>query len=297
MDRVSDILTFLAIAEHGSLSKAARHLGRSLQSVSRSLSLLERSLGVQLVQRTTRSCQLTEAGEAFRHRVAPAMAELSEAWDAASSLSSSASGTLRVSAPVLFAPAYIVPVVARYMERHPRVELELTVSDAFIDLRAQGLDLAVRIGEVTDDSLKARRLAMLRRVAFCSRSYVARHGVPAHPRELAAHRCVVRSGDGNDARWPFLVDGKQRRFPVEGRLRAGSTAAVNEAVVLGLGIGFGPLWQVRHLLEQRRLVTVLDRFEAPPIPVQAVWPAARAIPAKTRAFIDLLADHLGGLSL
>ncbi|MCT9070006.1 LysR substrate-binding domain-containing protein [Cupriavidus gilardii] len=121
--------------------------------------------------------------------------------------------------------------------------------------------------------------------------------MPAHPRELAAHRCVVRSGDGNDARWPFLVDGKQRRFPVEGRLRAGSTAAVNEAVVLGLGIGFGPLWQVRHLLEQRRLVTVLDRFEAPPIPVQAVWPAARAIPAKTRAFIDLLADHLGGLSL
>ncbi len=297
MDRLPDMLVFLAVAEHGSLSAAARHLGRSLQSVSRSLALLERSLGVQLVQRTTRSSVLTEAGHAFRARIEPAMGELREAWELASSVSSSATGTLRVSAPVLFAPPYVVPVVARYMARHPGVEVDLVLTDAFIDLRAEGIDVAVRIGDAVDDNLKARRLALLRRVAFCSPAYAERHGVPAHPGELAAHACVVRTGAGNDGRWPFLVDGRVRRFAVGSRLRAGSTAAVNEAIALGLGIGFGPLWQIRQLLDAGRVRVILEAFEAPPTPVQAVWPPARALPAKTRAFIDLLVQHLGELSL
>jgi DNA-binding transcriptional LysR family regulator len=297
MDRLGDIPVFLAVAEHGSLSKAARHLGRSLQSVSRSLALLERSLGVPLVLRTTRSCSLTEAGEAFRARVAPAVTDLHEAWDAAARLSSAASGILRVSAPVLFAPAYVVPVVARYMALHPRVEVELLVDDAFTDLRAHGVDVAVRIGDAVDENLKLRRLARLRRVAFCAPAYARRHGLPQHPADLSAHRCVVRSGEGHDGRWPFMVDGKLRRYAVHHRLRAGSTAAVNEAVALGMGIGFGPLWQIRHLLDRGAVEIVLEAYEAPPTTVQAVWPAARAIPAKTRAFIDLLAEHLGGLAL
>jgi DNA-binding transcriptional LysR family regulator len=297
MDRLGDIPVFLAVAEHRSLSKAARHLGRSLQSVSRSLALLERSIGVPLVLRTTRSCTLTEAGLAFRDRVAPAITDLRQAWDAASRLSSAATGTLRVGAPVLFAPAYVVPVVARYMELHPRVEVELVLDDAFADMQAGGLDVAVRIGDPVHENLKQRRLARLRRVAFCAPAYLRRHGAPQHPTELSTHRCVVRSTEGHYARWPFRVDGQLRRYTVQHRLRAGSAEAVNEAVALGLGIGFGPLWQIRHLLDRGAVEVVLEEFEAPPTPVQAVWPAARSLPAKTRAFIDLLAEHLGGLAL
>ena len=292
MDRADDIAVFIGVVEAGSLTAAARQLERSLQAVSRSLALLEQNIGIALIRRTTRRCSPTEAGAAFYRRVKPAFPEIHDAWAEAAELRDEPTGVLRISAPVLFAPTYLVPTVAKFMARHPRVEVDLTLTDAFADLIGQDLDLAVRIGDLPDSDLKARRLGVLRRVVFGTPDYFARRGYPQHPSDLAQHACVVRPVPGQESTWPFLIDGKLRRVKVSGRFRADASASAIEGVAQGLGIGFGPLWQVRHLLEAGRIEIVLVPFEPQPTPVQLVWHPTRTPLARTRLFADFLVDAL-----
>lgn len=292
MDRLDDLEAFLAIVEHGGQTAAARHLRRSLQSVGRSLVALERSLGVELVQRTTRKSSPTEAGLAFYGRVRPAFAAITEARREAASLRAEPSGLLRVGAPVQFAPAYVVPAVCEFMERYPQVEVELKVSDRPVDLLDEGLDVAVRIRELGNSELRARRLGELRVVVFGAPGYFDRHGRPGHPDELAAHQCLLRLADGGAEAWPFRVGGRQRSVRVSGRFRTDSTAATHAAALRGLGIGFTPLWQIRGPVDQGALEVVLAEFECARLPIYAVRPPTRLPPAKTRLFTDLLAARL-----
>ena len=173
MDRLDDIEAFLAVVEKGSLTAAARHLGRSLQSISRSLSTLERSVAVDLVRRTMRQSHPTEAGLAFYRRVKPALTEIGDARREAASQQAELAGLLRVGGPVLFAAAHIVPVIAELVARHPRLEIELKSSDREVDLVAERLDIAVRIREMRDSTLKARRLGcrsiQRRALSLCAR--------------------------------------------------------------------------------------------------------------------------------
>ncbi|MGH6977577.1 MAG: LysR family transcriptional regulator, partial [Stellaceae bacterium] len=181
MDRIDDYRTFVAIVDRGSLTAAARELSRSLQSVSRSLASLERSVGVELLRRTTRRSAPTEAGLAFYARVKEALAEIVAARLEAAGRRAEPSGRLRVTASSAFASLYVVPAVAAFLAAHPRVEVELDVSDRYVDLIAEGIDLAVRIGPLPNSTLKARRLANLRRVCFAAPTYLARHGRPRRP--------------------------------------------------------------------------------------------------------------------
>jgi DNA-binding transcriptional LysR family regulator len=181
MSRMDDFEAFIAIVEHGSLTAAARRLNRSLQSISRSLATLEESVGVELVHRTTRHSTPSEAGAVFFHRIKPAVDEINEAKLEAANQRSEPSGILRLAAPVLFGPAFLMPIVADYMRMYPRVEVDLQLSDAFVDLGAEGLDLAIRIGDLPDSSLRAKRLGALRRVVFGAPSYFSLHGQPPHP--------------------------------------------------------------------------------------------------------------------
>ena len=182
MDRMDDLTAFLAIMERGSQTAAARHLRRSLQSINRSLTTLERSVGVELINRTTRQSNATEAGLAFYRRVKPALTEINEARLEAASKRAEPSGLLRIGAPVLFAPAYVVPVVCEFLERNPQIEIELTVSDQRVDILEQGLDLAVRIRKMPDSEFKVRRIGELRIVVFGAPAYFARHGPPTTSR-------------------------------------------------------------------------------------------------------------------
>ena len=292
MDRIDDLEAFLAVVDEGSLTAAGRRLGRSLQSISRSLATLERGIGVELVQRTTRLSQPTEAGQAFYRRIKPALQELNEARLEAATRRSEPSGVLRIGASVLFGPAYLVPVIARFMERHPQIRVELKLSDRFVDLADEGLDLAVRIGDLPDSSLKARRLGELRRVFFGSPEYFDKHGRPEHPHDLSRHQCVIRSSDRQDDAWPVLIDGKPGTVRINGRFRADDTATTYAAVAQGLGIGFTPLWQIRDLVDHGVLELVLVAFEPPTVPIHAVWHGSKLTPAKTRMFINFLADQL-----
>ena len=292
MDRLDDIEAFLAIVEQGSQTAAARTLGRSLQSINRSLAALEHGLGVALVKRSTRRSNPTEAGLSFYNRVRPAFLEIVAARRHAAGGGAEPSGLLKVSAPALFAPAYVVPAIRVFIERYPRVEVGLRVSDARADLFAHDVDVAVRIGHLPDSSLKVRRLGALRIVAFGSQAYFAAHGRPSHPDELAHHHCIVRLSDERDEAWEFRVNGRKRIVRVKGPFRTDSTAAMHRAVTCGLGIGLTPLWQIRDMLDNGDVQTVLSEFEAARRPIYAVSPPMKTPTPKVGLFVDCLAARL-----
>jgi DNA-binding transcriptional LysR family regulator len=292
VDRIEDFQAFVAIVDKGSLTAAAKQLGRSLQSISRSLATLEGDLGVELVARTTRRSAVTEAGLAFYRRVGAALSEIEAAKLETSNRRSEPVGLLRITCSTVFAPLYVVPAVCAFLQSHPKVDIDLDMSDGYVDLISQGFDLAIRIGELPDSSFKARRLADLRRVVFAAPDYFAKHGRPKVPGDLAGHQCLVRtSARGTDA-WPFLVGGRLKTVKVAGRFRSSGALAVNEAAVQGLGIANAPLWQVRALVDRGVVELVLTRFEPPRVPVHAVWPATRLLPAKTQSFLNYFAARL-----
>ncbi|WP_394827692.1 LysR family transcriptional regulator [Pendulispora albinea] len=293
IDRIDDLEAFVAIVERGSLTAAARHLRRTLQSVSRSLSALERNVGASLIRRTTRRVLPTDTGSAFYQRIKPALDTLREAALEAAQQSDEASGRLRIGASVLFGPAYIVPVIAAFMDRHPKIEVELLLSDRFVDLMESGLDLAVRIGTMPDSPLKTRRLGSLRLVVFGAPRYFAAHGRPEHPRDLMKHVCVIRTADRSPTSWPFQVHGKPVNIKVAGRFFTDDAAASHAAVASGLGVGNAPLWQIRPLVDEGAVELILADFETPAVPIQAVFPATNArLGAKTRLFTEFLAARL-----
>jgi DNA-binding transcriptional LysR family regulator len=292
VDRIADFQAFVAIVDKGSLTAAAKQLGRSLQSISRSLATLEGDLGVELIARTTRRSAATEAGLAFYRRVGAALSEIEAAKLETSNRRLEPVGLLRITCSTVFAPLYVVPAVCAFLESHPKVDIDLDMSDGYVDLISQGFDLAVRIGELPDSSLKARRLADLRRVVFAAPDYFAKHGRPKVPGDLAGHQCLVRTSARDSDAWPFLVGGRLKAVKVAGRFRSSGALAVNEAAVQGLGIANAPLWQVRALVDRGVVELVLTRFEPPRVPVHAVWPATRLLPAKTQLFLNYLAARL-----
>ncbi|CAN7573475.1 LysR substrate-binding domain-containing protein [Mesorhizobium sp. LjRoot246] len=292
MSRIDDFEAFIAVVELGSLTAAARRLSRSLQAISRSLATLEESVGVELVHRTTRRSTPSEAGAAFFHRIKPAIEDINEAQLQAANLRSEPSGILRVSAPVLFGPDFLVPVIAEYMRMYPRVEVDLQLSDGFVDLGAEGLDLAIRIGNLPDSSLRAKRLGALRRVVFGAPSYFGQRGRPIHPFELGAHSCIVRTVDEHPGEWIFQIDGKPRAVKVTGAFRSNLMTPIYAAAIHGLGLGYSPLWQIRHLVDEGRVELVLTEFEPVPVPIHALWPEGRSSSAKVRTFLDMLAFRL-----
>ncbi|KYK47867.1 transcriptional regulator [Bradyrhizobium liaoningense] len=290
---MEEIEVFLAVVEAGSQTAAARRLGRSLQSVNRALSALERSVGVELVRRTTRQSVATEAGLAFYRRVKPAFAEISEARLEAANRRVEPSGLLRVAAPILFGATHVVPAIAEFMARFPQIEADVNMSDRPVDVVGDGFDLAVRIRELPDSSLKTRRLGELRTVVYGAPDYFKRHGRPRQPNDLADHQCILRrTAQGEADAWRFRIDGRLTTVQVNGRFRTDSTTAAHAAARHGIGVGYGPFWQIRDLVDQEALEIVLEHFEAPRTPVRAVFPPSAIPPAKTHLFVDLLAERL-----
>lgn len=292
MSRLEDLEAFVHIAEAGSLTKAARRLNRTLQAVSRSLAALEEDVGVQLIHRTTRQVALSEAGETFFRRVKPALEEIGEARLEVADRRTAPSGTLRVGAPILFGPDFLVPIIAEYMRAYPQVEVDLQLTDAFVDLSGAGLDLVVRIGDLPDSGMQGKRLGALRRVVFGARSYFEQHDRPMHPSDLRQHACLVRTVDQRSGQWAFQIDGKARNVGVRGPFRTNTMAAIYAAASAGLGIGYSPMWQIRHLLDTGQVETVLEDFEPKPVAIHALWQENRLPPAKVRAFVDYLAARL-----
>ncbi len=229
---------------------------------------------------------------ALFRRLSAALADIEAAKLEAANRRADASGLLRLTASSAFAPLYIVPYLPAFLAAHPRVEIELGLTDAYVDLIGEGFDLAVRIGELPDSSLKSRLLATSRRVMFAVPSYLAAHGRPRRPDDLKHHQCIVRTAAREGHAWPFKIDGRIKAVKVAGRFRTSGALATNEAAVQGLGIANAPFWQVRALADAGKIELLLTRFEPPPVAIHAVWPATRVLPARTQLFIDFLAARL-----
>ena len=292
MSRISDLQAFVAVVEKASLTSAAHQLGRSLQSVSRSLVAIEQDVGVELIRRTTRRSNPTEAGLAYYQRLKTALEDIEEAKLEVSDRRLEPSGLLRISGPTGFAALHLVPATAAFLKIHPKLEVEVSTYDRYVDLVEDNLDLAIHIGPLPDSMAKARRLADLRRVFFAAPGYFAEYGRPKHPQDLSKHQCIVRTARVGADIWPFTVDGKVRTIKVSGRFRANGASVINEAAIQGLGIAIAPLWQVRPMVDRGLVEVTLARFAPPPIPVHATWSATRVLPPKTRMFIDFLSRRL-----
>jgi DNA-binding transcriptional LysR family regulator len=282
----------LAVIDCGSLTAAARKLGRSLQSTSRVLATLEQEFGVQLVARTTRKSAPTAAGLAFSNRIRGALADIQFAREDLADARQKIGGRIRVGASTLFGPRYVLPALAAAAEKHPDLEIELALADQHADLISEGIDIAVRIGVLPDSDLIARRIGGLRRVLCAAPGYLAKHGRPLRPADLTQHACILRLDTGASETWTLREDGASAPVAVRGRFRSNNATARNEAAALGAGISLAPLWQIRPLLDEGRLDLILTEYEPEPISLHLVWPAGPRLPRRTRVLADLLASRL-----
>lgn len=291
MDKFRAMQVFVRIAEAGSLTGAARELGTSLPAVVRALAAYEAALGVRLFHRTTRRITLTEEGRQHLERSRHVLSALADAEEALGAEAAAPAGHLRITAPVLFGQMYVAPVVTRFVQRHPGLQCTLLLLDRVVNLLEEGLDLGIRIGRLEDSSLVAQPLGEVRRVVVAAPALLESHGVPAHPRELQQANCI-RTLSPRTAWGDFQENGRVFQVPVTGNLAFNHVWPTVQACVEGAGFGMFFSYQVEPLVAEGRLRIVLEDFELPPRPIQLVYPHARLLPARTRAFIEFARQEL-----
>ena len=291
MDKLRALRTLVAISEAGSLTAASEALHTSLQSVMRSLSDLETSLGVRLVNRTTRRLALTAAGRDYVDNVRRVLAELEDADTAARSGQSVPRGSLVMTAPVLLGQMHVAGSVMRFIEHHPDVAVRLEFVDRVCDLVAEGMDVAVRVGELPDSSLVAHALGEVRSVVVASPGYVRAHGPFERPADLARANCLRFSGP-HPSPWTFRVGRRQVTVPVQGNLECNLAASLLEACARGAGVARVQSYQAAPFVRGGRLQVLLREFETAPHQVNVVHANRRLQPAAVRALVDWLRRDL-----
>ncbi|WP_313919719.1 LysR family transcriptional regulator [Tahibacter sp.] len=293
MDKLQAMQLFVRVVDAGSYTAAADQMEISRALASKLVQSLEELLGVRLLHRTTRKLSLTEAGERYYQRVSEILGSLNEAEALASELQAEPRGRLRVSAPMSFAIHHLGSAVAEFQQRHPRIELELTLNDRQVDLVDEGFDMAVRIARLADSSLVARRIAPCRLLLLASPAYLARVGVPQHPQDLARHNYLSYTLAARRDEIVLVNDGERHTVNLSGSLRVNNGDVIASAAVAGLGICLSPSFLIWHRVQRGELVRVLPQWQIPDIGVYAVYPAGRSLPAKTRSFIDFLVERFG----
>jgi DNA-binding transcriptional LysR family regulator len=291
MDRLDAIAVFVAVVDARSFAAAARKLRRSPAAVTRAIASLEARLGTRLLNRTTRSVSLTDAGQQYYVGARRVMEDFQQTELIAAGAQIAPQGTLRVTAPVVFGRLHVLPVVAAYLGAHRETDVQLMLSDSMINLVEEGIDVAVRIGALPDSTLIARRVSDVRLVVCASRDYIRRRGHPRRPADLADHDAVVSSAHRND-RWIFHRKGRDSTVTVRPRLTVNGAEAAMDAAAAGLGVARVLSYQLRPRLAAGALVSVLDEWEDRVRPVQVVVPAGRHMAVKVRAFVDLAARML-----
>lgn len=283
---------FVTVVDEGGFASAARKLALSPPVVTRAVAELEERLGLRLLTRTTRVVRVTEAGARFAQDCRRILADLEAAEDAASGTHAAAKGTLVLTAPVLFGHLYVMPVLVDYLTRCPEVDAQCLFVDRIVNLDEEGVDVAVRIGELPDSSLQAVKVGRVRQVLVASPDYLQAHGHPAHPTDLARHTLVSRGGAPVEVDWQFDENGKSLHQRLRARIRTSSNDSAIAAAVAGFGITRMLSYQVADALRQGQLETVLEPFEKPALPIHVVHREGRRATQKVRGFIDLAVDAL-----
>ncbi len=294
MDKFKAMQTFVQIAEQGSLTAAARSLGASLPAVVRSLASFEAELGARLFNRTTRRVSLTEEGRRHLETCRQVLGTLQEAEAALAASADTAgalSGQLTITAPVQFGTMHVAPAITRFVQQHTQIKVSVLLYDRVVNLLEEGIDVGIRIGPLQDSSLVAQTMGHIRRVVVASPQYLRQVGEPQHPRDLAQANCVRRTGA--NVQWgPFVENGRAFSVAVGGNLEFNQIAPAVQSCAAGMGFGMFMAYQVAPYVRQDQLQVVLEPFEAPARPLSVVYPHARLLPARTRAFIAFMRDEL-----
>lgn len=292
MDTIEGMKVLVAVAQQGSFTQGARRLGISTRLASKYVQQLEERLDAQFFNRTTRSVTLTETGQAYYDRCLPVLEQFDELEDLVQRRQSELAGTIRITAPTGFGANQLVRALTPFQQAHPKVAIDLHLSDHHVAVVDQGFDLAIRFGALKDSTLVARKLRDMRIICCAAPSYLQHHGTPTHPAALATHNCLVPTSSGVQDTWEFRVDGAILSVPVTGTFRANSPLAVANMAAQGLGIGRIPLYTAEPFLASGQLQILFEAEEARIIGLYAVYPPSRHLTARIRALIDHLAEAL-----
>ena len=294
MDRLGELSAFVEVARRQSFAQAAQQLGRHPSAVSRAVAALEGRLGVRLLQRTTRRVALSAAGRDYFKRCEALLAEFEGADAEVRDLGASLRGTLRVSAATGSGQTLLAPILADFLIAHPLLSLDLQLTNRYVDLVEEGYDLALRVGALTDSRLVVRRLAPSRRILIASPAYLEHHGNPRQPRQLEEHACLVLDIGAHPQRWELESGRTRAAHEVRGPMHSNNALALLSACRGGLGIALLPEFVALAALAEGTLRRVLPAWGSAEQAIFAVYPTARFIPAKVRAFVDFVATRLRG---
>jgi DNA-binding transcriptional LysR family regulator len=291
MDRLAAMVAFVRVVDTASFSAAARLLNLGQPAVSKTVAHLEDRLGVKLLLRSTRGLTVTEAGQRYYERARRAIEEADEAEQSARGDGTSLTGVLRAAAPTTFARLHVVPQLSLFLARHKELEIDLILDDRVVDLVHEGIDVALRMGDLADSSLTARRIATGPRAVLATPSYLTRAGEPGTPADLAAHEAVMHT-QGRQSVWAFGRSGRVASVAVGGRLRVSSAEGLRAAVLAHMGLTIASTWMFTPELANGTVRRVLADWDLPTIDLWAIYPTGRLASAKARAWVDFVTETL-----
>jgi len=294
MDRFQEMQVFISVAQEQGFAAAARRLGLSAPSVTRAVAALEQRIGTQLLTRTTRNVLLTEAGQRYLEDSRRILAELQDAEASAAGIHALPRGQLTITAPVLFGELFVTPLMVDYLERFPEVSINALLVDRVVSMVEEGMDVAVRIGELPDSGQHAMRVGEVRRVICASPAFLTRHGRPRHLQELRQAPVIAPSSIGQSRSWLFDDNGTPLNIRPEPRLVVTANQAAISAACLGLGLTRVLSYQVAGKVATGELEIVLAEFELAPLPIHVVYQGGRKAPARVRSFVDFAVQALRG---
>jgi len=288
VDTIDGMRTFVAVATLGSFTAGAERLGITTKLASKYVRQLETRLSAQLFNRTTRSVTLTETGSAYLERCAPLLEQFEELEGLVQARQSELAGQIRMTAPTAFGSRQLIEAIGPFQQEHPKVSIDLHLSDKRVSLIEEGFDLAIRIGRLEDSSLVARKLFTMRSVVFASPSYLSAHGEPKTPHDLSEHNCLKLTAAIDPDHWRFRINDEEVSIRIQGAFRANSPRAIAHAAAGGLGIGMAPIYVVEPFLGSGELKLLFEQFEATEFVLNALYPPNRHLTARIRALIDHL---------
>lgn len=292
MAETMELVVFHCVVKHASYAKAADELALSPSGISRIVSRLEERLGARLVQRTTRKLSLTEAGAAFHERTAQILVDLADAEADLRETTLRPRGTLRVTAPVAFGQLHVAPLFEGLLLQYPELQLDLSLTDRFVDLLDEGLDLAIRVGALSDSRLVAKRLCANHRILVAHPAYLDRRGTPVRPADLAEHDCLVFTQFARPREWRLIGPKGAVSVTVNSRIASNNPLVLTESAKRGFGITLAATLSAAPALLSGELVRVLPTYEFEPSAIFALFPSARQLSTKVRAALDFLAQQL-----
>ena len=292
MDRFESMTLFIRVAETGSFSLVAKEFGTTQPTISKRIAKLEKQLNTKLLRRTTRQIKLTDIGQDYYERCVVILREVDDAENAIKQSQTSPTGTLKVTTSVAFATFHILPHLNEFLELHPGLNITLHLTDQQTNLVQEGIDIAIRMGNLQDSDLSAKQICASPMTTVASPVHFAKYGIPNHPNDLSKHPCVLYSGRDKPRTWRFQENDETFSVKTNGRLMTNDASAYRAALLANTGVGVVPLWLVNDLLQTGALLPVLEEYGIEPLPIHAVFPPGKRTPTKALYFVNFLVKHL-----